>query len=382
MSPDVIIAGGGIAGASLAVLLGRAGLHVELFEQRCFPGEKPCGEGLMPAGVGVLERLGLVEAVGGTPFHGVRYHVGAAIAEGRFPHAPGIPTFGLGQRRLRLDQTLFEAARATPGVRVFAGVRVEAPTVERGRVTGVVAAGITRRARLVVIADGSGSRLRRALGLDGPPPRRSRLGVRAHFRLHDQREPSAWVEVFLGDGHELYVTPLPEGEVLVAGLSEKRATGTDVKGAFLRWIAAQPVLRERLARSSQISAIEGRAPLAGRARAGIVSGAVLLGDAAGWTDPVTGGGMAQALLAAELLAEYVPRAVEEGDASLRRFDRRRRRLLRDHRLFTALFLELVRRPWLMRPAVHALRACPPLFSQLMGIAGGARPLFGAARASR
>ena len=48
---DVLIAGGGIAGATLAVLLGRAGLRVEIYEERRFPREKPCGEGLMPAGV-------------------------------------------------------------------------------------------------------------------------------------------------------------------------------------------------------------------------------------------------------------------------------------------------------------------------------------------
>jgi flavin-dependent dehydrogenase len=40
---DVLIAGGGIAGTSLAVLLGRAGLRVEIYEERRFPREKPCG---------------------------------------------------------------------------------------------------------------------------------------------------------------------------------------------------------------------------------------------------------------------------------------------------------------------------------------------------
>src|SRR4029453_12617731 len=60
---DVLIAGGGIAGSALAILLGRAGLTVELFERDRFPREKACGEGLMPGGLAVLERLGLADAV-------------------------------------------------------------------------------------------------------------------------------------------------------------------------------------------------------------------------------------------------------------------------------------------------------------------------------
>jgi len=61
---DVLIAGGGVAGASLAIMLGRAGMNVELYDRRRFPRDKPCGEGLMPAGVAVLRRLGLGAAVG------------------------------------------------------------------------------------------------------------------------------------------------------------------------------------------------------------------------------------------------------------------------------------------------------------------------------
>ncbi len=62
---DVLIVGGGIAGSTLAILLARQGLAVELFEQGRFPKENVCGEGLMHAGVAVLERMGLADIVGG-----------------------------------------------------------------------------------------------------------------------------------------------------------------------------------------------------------------------------------------------------------------------------------------------------------------------------
>src|SRR5205085_10130217 len=131
---DVLIAGGGPAGATLALLLGRAGLSVELYEARRFPREKPCGEGIMPAGVAVLERLGLREAVGGRPIASVRYHGFGMTAEAGFPARPGgAAPVALGQRRWRLDQTLLAAARATPGVRVVEEARVEGAVVEGGR---------------------------------------------------------------------------------------------------------------------------------------------------------------------------------------------------------------------------------------------------------
>jgi len=63
----VLIAGGGLTGSALAIQVGRLGLSVELFERAHFPREKPCGEGLMPAGVAAIERLGL-NARAGAPF--------------------------------------------------------------------------------------------------------------------------------------------------------------------------------------------------------------------------------------------------------------------------------------------------------------------------
>lgn len=216
---DVLIAGGGVAGSTLAILLGRRGYSVQLLERGQFPREKPCGEGMMPAGVAVLERLGLAEAIGGAPFFGVRYHFGKYTAEGSFPRARGVPIAGRGQRRKHLDRTLFETAAATPGVKAHTGAQVEAPLCENGRVTGVLVEGQPLRARLVVAADGVHSRIRHHLRLDAESPEK-RIGIGVHYRLAKGQVQSSWVDVLLASGHELYVTPLPNREVLVAALTD------------------------------------------------------------------------------------------------------------------------------------------------------------------
>lgn len=165
---DVLIVGGGIAGSTLAILLARQRLSVELFEQGGFPKEKVCGEGLMPAGVAGLERMGLEDIVGGAPCYGVRYHLKNLTAEGRFPETQGMPCAGRGQRRRHIDQVLFQAAAATAGVAAHTGTHVDRPLRENGRVVGVVVEGQPQPAKLVVAADGVHSRTRHLLGLDIP----------------------------------------------------------------------------------------------------------------------------------------------------------------------------------------------------------------------
>src|SRR4029453_9693446 len=93
---DVLIAGGGIAGSALAIMLGRAGLAVELFEWGHFPRQKACGGGVM-AGGGVPPPLGWAAAGGGAAFYGVRYCMDGLVAGGRFPAVTGILAAGRGQ---------------------------------------------------------------------------------------------------------------------------------------------------------------------------------------------------------------------------------------------------------------------------------------------
>jgi len=371
MAVDVVVAGGGPAGATLAILLGRAGLRVDVYEARRFPREKPCGEGIMPGGVAVLGRLGLRDAVGGRPLSAVRYHGFGLIAAAPFA-APGRPeTTALAQRRLRLDEALVAAARATPGVRLYEDAAVEGAVIENGRAVGLRVDGELRRGALVVGADGLESPVRRSLGLDLAARAPARSGVRMHFRLAAGRTLADNLEIFVGRGYELYAAPLPDGELLVAGLGDERALGGSARAALERWIASWPFLREALDGAHPLTAPAGRARVARRARAGFAPGAVLLGDAARASDPLTAGGISHALATAERLASIVPRYLAEGDRALARFDRERHRLLRPHDWLTRALVGIVRRPPLAHAALLSMRALPAFMRRLVAVAGAA-----------
>jgi flavin-dependent dehydrogenase len=253
---------------------------------------------------------------------------------------------------------------------VFEDAAVEGAAVERGRAVGLRVGGDLRRAGLVVGADGIGSRVRRSLGLDGPARGSGRVGIRAHFRLAAGRPAPDRLEIFIGARHEIYVAPLPQGELLVAALADGKALDGHARAALSRWIAENSRLSELLDGAERLTDVAGRAPVAGRARAGFAPGAVLLGDAASATDPLTAGGLAHALVTAERLGAYVPRALAQGDRWLRRFDRERRRLLRAPRLLTGALLAVVRRPRLARGTLRVMRGQPRLMRRLLGVAAG------------
>ena len=372
---DVLIAGGGIAGSSLAIMLGRKGFAVRLFERAEYPREKPCGEGLMPGGVAVLDHLNVTSSVGGTRFRGIRYHCNGRTVEGNFPKQDGFGQTGIGQRRRVLDHALYSEAAATPGVRIHTGCRVEGPVVEDGRVRGLIVGGERVLARLVVGADGMHSTIRQKLGLSCPP-RRGRFGIRAHFRLSDTKEQSDRVEIFVGKGKEIYVTPLPDHEINVIALGDAGGNREDAQVSLLQRCEAFPELASLMEGAEQVSATIGASPLTGGAIAGVAPGAVLLGDAAGFVDPVTGGGMTQALMAAELLAGYIADKELGEDDWLWSFERERRKMLRGYVLLTQAILRLSDKPQLTDVILSLLARWPALLSHGLAVSAGTKPLFG------
>lgn len=309
---DVVIAGGGLAGAATAIALAKVGLHAVVVDKAEFPREKPCGEGLLPHGVSLLGELGLadvVESCAGPAFRGILYHCGGVVARGDFEGGE----VGRGLRRLNLDLAVRQHAEAV-GV-TFLNGHVDRVDVDAEGGSLTLADGRVLRGRFVVGADGPRSTVRHGLGLDGGNHGRPRFALRQHFRLAPGVPLPDRVEVHVGDGHELYITPVAASDadnrviIGVAALCEKRVMGGGGKPAdrLAALIAACPPLRERLAGSDPDGAALACGPLRVRSKAVWRGRAVLVGDAAGYVDAITGEGMSLALVQAIASADATRR---------------------------------------------------------------------------
>jgi flavin-dependent dehydrogenase len=379
---DALIVGASVAGAATAIHLGRRGRRVLLLDRACFPREKPCGEGLMPQGAAALRALGLLDelvAAGARRFAGIRYHAGpGAVAEGAFPEVAG-ERLGLAVRRLALDAALLGLARRTPGVEVREGARASGPLLEAGRAAGArLEGGEEVRARVLVAADGNRSALRRQLGLEARSPLRPRFGVTCHL-AHAAHPPGErlFVDVILARGGEVYVTPVGPEVTLVAILLEREAMrgfAGRLDAAFREALRASDALPRALREAEPIGPARAIGPLGSRARRVVADGALLVGDAAGFLDAITGEGMSIALASAPVAAAAIDHALARGDVSARAlapYARFRARAVRDQERLTRMILALAARPRLARAAIALLARRPRLFTKLLGVNCGA-----------
>jgi len=342
---DLLIVGGGPAGLATAIFAACEGLSATVLERRRFPIDKPCGEGLMPAGVRLLEAMG-VRIEKSHRFEGIRYVDVGNTAEARFRDG-----HGLGVRRTELSRALLARAQEL-GIEVLEGTRVESVIPWRDGVT-VAFGGGSLDSRWVAVADGLGS-LVPGSGPRWGRERMRRYGFRRHYRLPPW---SNFVEVHWGEGAEAYVTPVSAEEVGVAVLWHERAPSWEAM------ISRFGHLEERLRGASAISSIRGAGPFRRRPRRVTAGPVALVGDASGFVDAITGEGLSIAFECARTLARSLK---EEG--GLASYATAHRRLLRRYRGTTEVVLALSSFPWLRRGVVSALAGRSALFEHLLGLA--------------
>jgi 2-polyprenyl-6-methoxyphenol hydroxylase-like FAD-dependent oxidoreductase len=273
LKAKVTIAGGGLAGLSLAAGLRLRGIPVEVHEAGSYPRHRVCGEFISGVSNATLENLGIAAAFADAlPRRSLAWY-----REGRPVHRDDLPEPALGISRYRLD------ARLRDRVLMLGGSVHEQSRLPREPREGLVWAA-------------------------GRIPAKSRwIGLKCHF--HDL-PMDADLEMHLGENGYAGLAGVEDGRVNVCGLFEVdrslRGAGHELLLAYLESGGNRDLSRRlaaALADPASFSAVAGFALGRQHAEAGLC----VLGDAESMIPPFTGNGMSMAFEAAELALDPLAR---------------------------------------------------------------------------
>jgi 2-polyprenyl-6-methoxyphenol hydroxylase-like FAD-dependent oxidoreductase len=380
---DAIVVGAGPVGLSTGILLAKQGIHTLVCERKALPVDKACGEGIMPTGLAELKNLGVLERLSplhSHPFEGIRYfdqHGNSAAAS----FAQGA---GLGIRRVELSRALHEEALTLDNLHIEQNIEVTHVDRRDGQVK-VHAHAKNFSAKLLIGADGVRSNIRRWSNLEAAPSHLRRWGANQHFAIMPW---SPYVEVYWTPGLEAYVTPCGSEQVGVAFLWNRDdykpvASG---KKLALGLLEQFPTLQHRLASTPLVGETQSIGPLHRRVRSCVSDNLVLVGDAAGYLDPITGEGISLGLSAARRLSEFAlplfarqhlePHINAFSNTNLLPFDQLMQKQNRHYYSTTKLVLMMSKYPRVVEQVVQELQQNPDLFQHLLSANMGQAKLFG------
>jgi flavin-dependent dehydrogenase len=285
----------------------------------------------------------------------------------------------VGFDRQVLDQALMAMARAA-GVGIRTGTAVTGAALGPGapRLTVRDANGIHEmEARVVVGADGIRSTVARGARVT----RRARLGRRIGLTFHvsDPRppQPGRDARIVILDHAYCGLAPVPGGRlnvgIVLAGAEWQRRLASEgaarVTARILSALPPAPDDPVDWAAAERLDSIEGAAPLGHRVSRRAGDGWLLVGDAAGFLDPLTGEGLHRAIVSAELAAAAIDAYLSDGRVSLAAYDRAMSVRFRTKDVVTLLIQAFLARPGLFRYAARRLARRAPL-RETMGLVIG------------
>jgi len=351
---DVFVIGGGPAGLATAIAARRHGLSVVLVDGAVPPIDKPCGEGLMPDGVEALHQLGITIPEGEAyPFRGIRFVSDGIKAEAEFPRGTAY-----GIRRTDLHRAMLDHAAACD-IHMLWQAAVTGLHPE-----GALVAGELVRARWVVGADGTSSRVRNWAKLnqhkldqhklDALPEKNLRFAFRRHYRVAPW---TGFMELHWGRHCQVYVTPVSREEVCVALISSSPKVRLRLDDGLEEF----PELRARLQNAELASSERGAITLTRKLRRVYRGRTVLVGDASGGVDAITGEGLCLTFQQAALLGD----CLASGD--LARYQKGHRTLIRRPALMSRMMLFMARHSHLRQRTMQVFQSSPRSFAGMLAM---------------
>jgi geranylgeranyl reductase family protein len=327
---DVLVIGGGPAGAAMGYWTAELGHSVTIVERKHFPREKTCGDGLTPRAVKQLGDMGLGEPL--KQFH--RYEGLRATAHGKelelqWPTHPLYPRHGYVVRRRELDAMVaFNAEKS--GATLLQGHEALEPLMEKGCVRGAIVNNLDEdgkvaiRASYVVIADGANSRFGRSLGTARTKAWPYGTAIRTYWASPRHAEP--WIESALDvkdrQGNSMpgygWIFPVGDGTINVGvGLLSTFKRFKDVNTTHLLDSYAHMIAErwEIDPGSPECRATSGKIPMGGSVFPKMGPTHLVIGDAAGSVNPFNGEGIDYAYETARMAATVLHDALRSGDAS-------------------------------------------------------------------
>lgn len=312
---DILVIGGGPAGALAAKTAAEAGNSVCLIEKRPAIGTPVrCAEGI---GKELLK-----EFIRPDP----RW-ISADIESARII-APNGTAIKLDQARAGnevgyvLDRKVFDRElvwqAAEAGADVIVKTRATAPIMENGAVRGakVLSCGNPAdiRAEVVIAADGTEAQFARRAGLDTTVPLREMMSC-AQYVMTDIDINAGSTDFYLGNeiAPEGYLWVFPKGDrtanVGIGITGRKSRDGSRAKDYLDRFVA------QNFPNGKAIEAIAGGVPVCRPLPCTVGDGLLVAGDAARVVDPITGGGIGNAMYTGRLAAQVALKCIEAGNCS-------------------------------------------------------------------
>lgn len=318
---DAIVVGAGPGGSVAAAVLARQGVKTLLLDRDEFPREKACGDAVQAEGFALLREIGLAEAFPPSFFPVTKAAlIGPNGRRAEFTMNSVQNESCRTVMRYEFDNLLYRHALACGAEPCTASVL--GPVLEGGQVVGVRAklgkAEQTFRARLVIAADGATSAIARGLGI--PPRKEHDRGVSLRGYVETTADLSDTIELaFMRELKPGYAWFFPIGNRLAnIGVGVRadiyRRKNLPLKDYLDRYLAIPHI--KALVGSAPVQQVKSwQLPLCSVRQQRVFNGALLVGDAGGFVDPLLGAGIAPAMFTGKFAADVGAAALRAGDTS-------------------------------------------------------------------